>query len=1379
MHNTCFSSTIYGVSCKESFPLSSNGYSNLCYERFDTTSSHCLSCRACCALSTYRVPVNPCLLYGLRQSTLLHLSASRRLIFRGEDLYFSRVHYGLARGCYDLKCSTSVCNRSRRRTKETCFCSASQKGRQNSPSFDSDDSELVLSFLSEEADKDATGIKLKDVSSSKRMEAEKKRNNVIRERHLNLSEQIKSKKKGNLKKPEASSIDLRRECEKPDTQREAFSKAENCRKQRDMSSCSSYYTPSSGDFESDLDVQHKMGLEEFSLGYEKDEVNCMEEKVNEEFNRHRVDPKKAHGVSNKERVVYDADIDWNIRKKSEKKLTGGTVQETESIRGLQDMNPRQSTIHESGYGKVSVSQKQVHSEEDNSSFVEHLGKKTNKAYIQTGERRKHQSAYTQESGCDETETNLLSGKKFSTREGNLEMSETLFKETSDKHEKFVGSTSTTGKKSLQSKKTFSSKEGKLEISETLLQETSDKNKKIIGSTSTTTKDVIERNPQNYIGNLKIEDTERTSDTRMENMGEKKNSVLNSAQGVDLQHHKGEKIITHDKDRRRKYQQFSELSQAHGSVEDTSILKNKEEISYLSSHARDTWLQTDRRRTQSVQHNKGYENLSTLSDGGASDEKQVSSSQITSEKMRFIPKSKLESAVKTRESSSQTEERVFEFATDHQRPRKLSVSDETPSRGKSSFQGSLNSVSEAGKQVILAEGGKKSSEIMSIPSSSQMVRASARVEHTAGFEIPNVYLETSESGSSALYDNSGRSPAMLSGPHSQYGSDKSYSDPSINMTPEDVLGSANRLEESSKQFVDEFVERVRHEVTTSERQEIEVSRTKLAFDVEDNRIYSSKQQGTQIDSQSKNRDSSRSTGFPGANEISDKLWDVKEPSVELDQLAEKPEINNETAKPIVNRTGRSLWSMMADIVRLRWNSPRASSSTSAGRSGERNSPNKSDSETWFSGQEHEEIGKSNVMKDTSVLPQATTSDKSKPATRYTQSEGEVSDTKMLKDKGKLIEFGSSSPNRLESGSTSTGTSYARYTQSEGEVSDTKMLKDKGKLIEVGSSSPNKLESGSTSIGTTYAAGEEFSSQTGNAKDLKVTTSGLKKMESPIPLSVRGKPIAGEIVNIGGSDMSRTEPVVPVKEPIAQVKSEMSGSEIKDGELKQRKFQRNKQVLRDRFDDWEEAYKVEFEQRRVDEMFMNEALLEARKAADTWEVPVGAVLVQHGKIIARGCNLVEELRDSTAHAEMICIREASKLLHSWRLSETTLYVTLEPCPMCAGAILQARVDTVVWGAPNKLLGADGSWIRLFPDGGENVSEARDIPPAPVHPFHPKIKIRRGVLATECADVMQEFFQLRRRKKKEEPPKDPSCLPVTHHHPSKLLNKIHDIFHVMFCL
>lgn len=94
---------------------------------------------------------------------------------------------------------------------------------------------------------------------------------------------------------------------------------------------------------------------------------------------------------------------------------------------------------------------------------------------------------------------------------------------------------------------------------------------------------------------------------------------------------------------------------------------------------------------------------------------------------------------------------------------------------------------------------------------------------------------------------------------------------------------------------------------------------------------------------------------------------------------------------------------------------------------------------------------------------------------------------------------------------------------------------------------------------------------------------------------------------------------VEEPVSVRLIEISDTEGKDGELQQRKLQRNKQVPRDRFDEWEEAYKLESEQRRIDEIFMKEALLEAKKAADSWEVPVGAVLVQHGKIIARGCNL----------------------------------------------------------------------------------------------------------------------------------------------------------------
>ncbi|KAG0567441.1 hypothetical protein KC19_7G135300 [Ceratodon purpureus] len=109
------------------------------------------------------------------------------------------------------------------------------------------------------------------------------------------------------------------------------------------------------------------------------------------------------------------------------------------------------------------------------------------------------------------------------------------------------------------------------------------------------------------------------------------------------------------------------------------------------------------------------------------------------------------------------------------------------------------------------------------------------------------------------------------------------------------------------------------------------------------------------------------------------------------------------------------------------------------------------------------------------------------------------------------------------------------------------------------------------------------------------------------------------------------------------------------------------------------------------FMKEALAEARKGAKKGEVPVGAVLVHNKKIIARFHNQVEAIGDPTAHAEMLCIRSAAAQLGGWRLTDVSMYVTLEPCPMCAGAILQGRVSELVWGARNSLLGADGSWIK----------------------------------------------------------------------------------------
>lgn len=156
--------------------------------------------------------------------------------------------------------------------------------------------------------------------------------------------------------------------------------------------------------------------------------------------------------------------------------------------------------------------------------------------------------------------------------------------------------------------------------------------------------------------------------------------------------------------------------------------------------------------------------------------------------------------------------------------------------------------------------------------------------------------------------------------------------------------------------------------------------------------------------------------------------------------------------------------------------------------------------------------------------------------------------------------------------------------------------------------------------------------------------------------------------------------------------------------------------------------------MDENFMREALKEARKAFDKDEVPVGAVLVHQNRIIARGHNQVELLQDATAHAEMICLSAGAEALGNWRLSETTLYCTLEPCPMCAGALLSARVTRLVWGAPDLRVGAHGSWIDLFKNP---------------HPIH-TLEITPRVLEAESADLMRTFFQNQRAKKDERAPR-----------------------------
>lgn len=151
-------------------------------------------------------------------------------------------------------------------------------------------------------------------------------------------------------------------------------------------------------------------------------------------------------------------------------------------------------------------------------------------------------------------------------------------------------------------------------------------------------------------------------------------------------------------------------------------------------------------------------------------------------------------------------------------------------------------------------------------------------------------------------------------------------------------------------------------------------------------------------------------------------------------------------------------------------------------------------------------------------------------------------------------------------------------------------------------------------------------------------------------------------------------------------------------------------------------------RDEEKFMKEAIRQAKKAYALREVPIGCVIVYEGKIIVRGYNRRNTDKNTTSHAEINAIRKASKKLGDWRLEGCTLYVTLEPCQMCAGAIVQARIDKVVIGSMNPKAGCAGSVLNLLEMDG----------------FNHKVEVERGVLEEECSTMLSGFFKELRMEK-----------------------------------
>ncbi|HEL2058234.1 TPA: tRNA adenosine(34) deaminase TadA [Streptococcus suis] len=159
-------------------------------------------------------------------------------------------------------------------------------------------------------------------------------------------------------------------------------------------------------------------------------------------------------------------------------------------------------------------------------------------------------------------------------------------------------------------------------------------------------------------------------------------------------------------------------------------------------------------------------------------------------------------------------------------------------------------------------------------------------------------------------------------------------------------------------------------------------------------------------------------------------------------------------------------------------------------------------------------------------------------------------------------------------------------------------------------------------------------------------------------------------------------------------------------------------------------MEYTQEEKD-YFMSQALAEAEKSLDKEEIPIGCVIVKDGQIIGRGHNAREELNQAIMHAEIMAIQEANQTVGNWRLLDTTLFVTIEPCVMCSGAIGLARIPQVVYGAANQKFGAAGSLYDILTDQRLNH----------------RVEVETGILEEACAQIMQDFFRQRRERQKTE--------------------------------
>lgn len=1194
MHNAYYSSTLLSVKSRGSLSFSFNDYPSLLNEGFERTPLSCCSCCcACCsccevAARNNRVPINTSYLYGLRQSTLIQCSPYKRLILAGKDRFLSRSPvYDLDRGSYEVSCSIKQRNGNDgfgRRRKGRFRCMVSEEKSERYWLGGVADAEAVISLLSEEVSEEYLGGRKRNERLAKRVEVEKNEDHGAKF-YRSKKNKVEVEKKGRYggeyssgaKKTVGSNLldtDLKCEFESGTTKfreevykrnegREAIARGENQRERTKTSSCSSYYSFSSvEEYGSDEELQDKQEqfVEESLSGFRKDSGRSKDDsykaQVGEEFNRCNIEVDLRDEVPEQRYTAAGSHVEWDCRKKSEKKLTEVSVEETNYRKQSSQVHLRTDRRAKTDYGKASSSHKQFNDAEEKSTLAVNLDKGTTKLYSQMGIQDTDQSRSKWQ---EVTEIEEMHGRNVET--------------------------------TSESQKQFNNREEKRtrgERFQTVGVIAGNNDSRRNTQQLTKTSEILD------VDTRKVTNLQRHSESRMKVQKEDETLVQSSVQHTKGQHKQRSERIAEKIDLRREPEYFSEISETHdnklkrnNTVQSDTRMKNQDKNSKLVSisypEAKEQQFQRDYEHHQRTQSQKGSQDVSRASVVHAIDVETHNKSLRTSSERVINQESTLTSVVKpaqeTRERHNQPDERVMEIELrkEAQKPTRLSSSHEQSSEESSSLQASIDLVSQARVQQIHVEEEERISQEILMPPPSQLVaRGSPHIGSTSDIAIQEVSSKSSEGGSSAWYTNSGgRTPASHNESYIRGSQGETYDE--LLMTHGDSLGSAHRLEESA-QFVGEFVEKARHEVSTSEMQKENVAETKVVYEGEEKRKKASGQDAS-VDFQLKEHESRRSSEGSGAKGPSDEMWDVTDPFVQPSQ-ARPLEGHQAAGNVIVKRRGRSFWNIMADIVRLRWSS-HAETSNSATRPDAKSPSNESvTSETWFSGRESDKNSDENMKKERRSMPQ--------DATPFHQLQQEKTSTHM-----------------------------------QVETSDTMRSENKERKLEADMPySSSLIESGSKSERISTSFEEKNLEQRADGGSFQSSVSGMEVVPSSLQLpagSTRSPPAEEATSETGKIHVSESGSMVQLAQPFNSRLTQVLGSPGKDRELKQRKLQRNNQVLNERFEEWEEAYRIENEQQKIDEMFMREALLEAKKAADTWEVPVGAVLVQRGKIIARGCNL----------------------------------------------------------------------------------------------------------------------------------------------------------------